>query len=160
MDPLLTALLELLTAARDVLFALAQLIYPWLPLAAWLCFWLFAPDWVKLRDVLVHKGGWIGLVLIGVVWVLVWGAVAPPSGGVDDLYGLKLSNFIGKTVYVTALLCIMLLAGSVQLSGALAGCCDTLRDPVALLGIPPAPVQVHAHDDGHGGHGHAPAGHH
>jgi hypothetical protein len=42
--------------------------------------------------------------------------------------GLSLSNYVGKTVYVTALVCIMFLCGSVQLSGCCAACCRFEED--------------------------------
>ncbi|HUG90262.1 MAG TPA: hypothetical protein VML55_05485 [Planctomycetaceae bacterium] len=45
------------------------------------------------------------------------------------LLGLRVSNFVGKAVYVTALVCIMFLCGSVQLGG----CCRVQDDePVEL----------------------------
>ena len=39
-----------------------------------------------------------GLFFIGLIAVLVWGVVAPPAEGVHNFLGLKLSNFVGKTV--------------------------------------------------------------
>jgi len=57
-------------------------------------------------------------VLLGLMTVLVWGVIAPPEGGYHYLLGLKVSNFVGKTIYVTVLLVIMQLCGSVQLSGS------------------------------------------
>ena len=44
--------------------------------------------------------------------------------GYHRLLGLRVSNFVGKTVYVTALICIMFLCGSVQLGG----CCRVEDD--------------------------------
>jgi hypothetical protein len=41
------------------------------------------------------------------------------------LLGLRVSNFVGKTVYVTGLICIMFLCGSVQLGG----CCRVEDEP-------------------------------
>ena len=43
------------------------------------------------------------------------------------LLGLRVSNLVGKTVYVTGLICIMFLCGSVQLGG----CCRVEDEPVA-----------------------------
>ena len=141
MNDLLTSLQNLLAAGWDVLISLLVLILPWTPLLAWVAFWLLAVNWVKLREVLI-RGGWIGVVLIGLVMVLVWSLVAPPASGSHHLFGLNVSNFVGKTVYVTALLTIMFLCGSVQLSGA----CGSLAH---------FPEPSHDDDDhGHDSHGH------
>ena len=98
-----------------------------------------AVNWTKLRLVLL-QGGWIGLLLIGVVAVLVWGTVAPPPSGSHHLLGLTLGNFVGKTVFVTTLICIMFLCGSVQLSGACGKLCQ-FEEPA---------VEPAHHGGGHG----------
>lgn len=118
MQALVNSVVQLFEALINLLGSLGLLIQPWLPLIAWIAFWLFAVNWVRLRRVLLD-GGWIGLLLIGVVWVLIWGTVAPPESadGRHFLLGLSVGNFVGKTAYVTTLICIMLLCGSVQLSG-------------------------------------------
>lgn len=120
---LLESLGDLLTALMDVFISLVDLVLPWAPLIAWIAFWLFAVNWVKLRAAML-QGAWVGVVLIGLVMVLVWGSIAPPDGGTHDMLGLSLSNYVGKTVYVTTLFCIMFLCGSVQLSGFCASCCQ------------------------------------
>jgi hypothetical protein len=141
MNELLRNLQNLLSAGWDVLISLLMLVLPWTPLLAWVAFWLLAVNWVKLREVMI-RGGWIGVVLIGLVMVLIWSVVAPPLSGSHHLFGLNVSNFVGKTVYVTALLTIMFLCGSVQLSGA----CGTLAQ---------FPEASPDHDDqGHGDHEH------
>ncbi len=61
----------LFTALVDVLVSLVHLVLPWSPLIAWIAFWLFAVNWVKLRAVML-QGAWIGVVLIGLVMVLIW----------------------------------------------------------------------------------------
>jgi hypothetical protein len=143
MNELLTDLQKLLVAGWDVLISLLVLVLPWTPLLAWVAFWLLAVNWVKLRDVML-RGGWIGVVLIGLVAVLVWSLVAPPESGSHHLFGLKnISNFMGKFVYVTALLTIMFLCGSVQLSGA----CGSLAQ------FPPDEAPDHD-DHEHGSDGH------
>lgn len=143
---ILTALLDLLSAAGLFLWAIVQTLAPWTPLIAWIAFWTLAVDWVQLRSFFL-RGGWVGLVLLGLMAVLVWGVVAPPEAGVHSLLGLKVSNFVGKTVYVTTLIVIMLLAGSMQLSG----CCDQLLN----LELPLSGADVHGHNDhGHDDHGH------
>ena len=119
-NPFFNSLLNLIISAADVVFQVVQLVLPWLPLIAWVAFWLLAVNWVKFREVLV-SGGIIGVLLIGLCMILIWGLIAPPDDGAHYLFGLTLSNFVGKTVYVTALFCIMFLCGSVQLSG----CCNT-----------------------------------
>lgn len=121
MDALLHSLLEFLIAGWQVFTALIALLLPWIPLAVWVGFWLFGVNWLKLRQILL-QGGLIGVLLIGLVMILVWGMVAPPPDGYHYLFGLQLSNFVGKTVYVTSLFAIMFLCGAVQLSG----CCEGL----------------------------------
>ena len=108
MMELITNLQVLLFATWNVIVSLLGLLLPWTPLIAWVAFWLLAVNWVKLRAVMI-QGGWIGVVLLGLMMVLVWSVVAPPSAGTHHLFGLNVSNFVGKTVYVTALLTIMFL---------------------------------------------------
>ena len=141
MNDLLTSLQKLLAASWEVVISLLVLVLPWTPLLAWVAFWLLAVNWVKLREVMI-RGGWIGVVLIGLVMVLVWSLVAPPVSGSHHLFGLNVSNFVGKTVYVTALLTIMFLCGSVQLSGA----CGSL----AQFPEPSPDDGDHGHGDDHG----------
>lgn len=117
MENLLNSLLELIIAVWNVVESLFHLILPWTPLVAWVAFWLLAVNWVKYRAVLL-KGGWTGLAFIGLIMIMIWGLIAPPVDGAHHVFGLSLSNFVGKTVYVTALFSIMFLCGSVQLSGA------------------------------------------
>lgn len=157
----LSNVLLLLTAVWGLVIAVAALIVPWTPLIAWLSFWLYAVNWVKLRAVMI-QGGWIGVLFFGFMMILIWGVVAPPPDGLHYLLGLKLSNFVGKTVYVTALLSIMFLCGSVQLSG---GCGRWAWFPEPVAGDDAHHGHGHSHDDhGHADHGHAPAvamhGHH
>ena len=155
MSELLISLSDLLVAAWSLLRAVSGLLLPWFPLALWIGFWLCAVNWIKLREVLISKGGVLGVLLIGAVWVLIWGSVAPPESGSHFILGLTVSNYVGKLVYVTAMFCLMFLCGSVQLSGCCNQWCEvTMPDP-------------HAHGDhGHGGHdapansaGHADHGH-
>jgi len=143
MGSLLHALLDLVVALKDVVWSLGAILIPWIPLLAWIAYWTLGANWFKLRPVL-RDGGWVGLLLLGAVAVLVWGVVAPPPRGHYDLLGLHVSNFVGKTMFVSGLICLMLLSGSVQLSG----CCNS------WLTFPEDPV-----DDGHGGHGHDDHGH-
>jgi hypothetical protein len=148
---LLDSLVNVLYALAELLAALAGAVAPLWPLLAWIAFWLLAVNWQKLRVALLG-GGWIGVVLIGLVMVLVWGTLAPPDVQ-HSVFGLKLSNFVGKTVYVTGLLVLMLMCGSVQLSG--------LVDPY-LNFAEPEPAD-HGHEPGHdqdGGHGNGHVGSH
>ena len=115
----LESLKQLFWAGVDVLQALLQVFEPhlglYLALAVWIAFWVGAVNWVRLRQILL-SGGWIGVVFIALVTVLVWGSIAPPQDGVHYLLGLRVSNFVGKAVYVTGFICIMLICGSVQLA--------------------------------------------
>jgi hypothetical protein len=169
MQNLQNSLLELAFALMDLVVVLGGILLPWLPLVAWLGFWLFAVNWTKLRVQLVQGGGWIGLLLIAVVWIIVWGVVSPPASGSYDLFGLHIGNFVGKTVYVTSLYCLLLLAGAAQLSGACSGWAhfseaesDDHDHDDHGHGIHVA--DSHEHDShGHDAHGHAAvahAGHH
>ncbi len=136
--------IQLLTALGHLIVDLGRVLLPFLPLAIWIAFWTLAVNWTKLRLVLL-QGGWIGLLLIGVVAVLVWGTVAPPPSGSHHLLGLTLGNFVGKTVFVTTLICIMFLCGSVQLSGA----CGKLCQFEELPGEPAHHGGGHGHGDAH-----------
>src|ERR1700712_4958672 len=99
MHELINNFQALFSASWNLIITLLGMMLPWTPLIAWVAFWLLAVNWVKLREVMI-VGGWIGVVLIGVMMVLVWGMVAPPAGGTHHLFGLNVSNFVGKTVYV------------------------------------------------------------
>lgn len=133
---LLESLVQLVTAVWGVLVAMVMLVLPWSPLIAWIAFWLFAVNWGKFRAVLL-QGAWVGVVLLGLVTVLVWGTVAPPADGSHYMFGLTLTNYVGKTVYVTTLFCMMFLCGSVQLAGFCPGCCRFEEDD--------EPADDHAH---------------
>lgn len=115
---MLEAILDLLAAVWAVLAQLGGVIIPWLPLVAWCAFWLFAVNWRKMH-VTLARGGWVPVILIGLVAILIWGLIAPPPGGMHD-FGQPVTNYVGKAVYVTGLFCIMLICGSVQGTG----CCD------------------------------------
>lgn len=152
MEAVFSSLLQLVTALWQLVVALLFVITPWAPLIAYLAFWLFAVDWVKLRDVLV-KGGWIGLLLIVFMTTLIWGLIAPPVGGYHNLLGLQLSNFAGKFAYVAALTVMMLLCGSIQLSG-LCGRWAHFPEITPLDG-----GHGHDHHHGHDDHAHGHAAH-
>lgn len=152
MHDLLQALGQLWESLGSLFLALAGVLLPWTPLAAWIAIWLFAVNWQKLR-VILAKGGWTGVVLLGSLAVLVWGTVSP-SLQPAEVFGLHVSNFVEKTVYVSALICIMFFCGSLQLSGFCGEWCRFEEET--------AEDEHHAHGDDHG-HGHSPAhggGHH
>ncbi|MCB1103038.1 MAG: hypothetical protein KDL10_11775, partial [Kiritimatiellae bacterium] len=96
---------------------------PWAPLLAWIAFWLFAVSWRELYPVLM-RGWFVGVILIGLMATLVWATVAPPADGFHRLFGLAVTNGVGKIVYVTSLMIIAMLCGSVQLSGCCSTCCN------------------------------------
>lgn len=146
MQSVFQSLVELSFALVDLIGSLGALILPWTALIAWLVFWLCAVNWTKFRNQIVNEGGWIALLLIGFVWIIVWGVVAPPASGSYHLFGLTISNFTGKTVYVSSLFCLMFLAGAAQLSGCCGSCCQLAEVPE---------VEDHGHDShGHDSHGH------
>lgn len=123
MIELLQSLTNVFWSLLDVVIALVNVILPWLPLLAWIAFWSLAVNWVRTWDVL-RNGGFIGVLLLMFVSVLVWGAVAPPPEGSHFLFGLSVSNYAGKFIYVTMLTCIALLCGSVQMSGTFGSLID------------------------------------
>ena len=117
MHQLLDSILNLVIAIWNVVRDVLVLVLPWTPLVAWVAFWLLAVNWVKFRAVLI-KGGLVGVILIGLMMIMIWGLIAPPESGVHHIFGLSLSNFVGKTVYVSGLFSIMFLCGFAQMSGA------------------------------------------
>lgn len=155
MTNLFEALLQTAGSLWELFTALLVVIVPWTPLIAWVAFWALAVNWVRLRETLA-KGGWIGLVLIGAITVLIWGSVSPVAAPAD-FFGLKISHFVEKTVYVSGLACLMFLAGALQLSGTLDGW-SGVHEPILIAEADSHGHGGHGHDD-HGGHGHD-AGHH
>jgi hypothetical protein len=156
---LLHSLLNVLESLVGLFAALGRTATPWLPLFAWIAFWTFAVDWVKLTPILA-RGGIIGVLLIALMTVLVWAAIAPPPDGVHHLFGLAVSNVTGKLVYVVALIFIASMCSSVQLSGTVAPLLNF--NPPALVAAEEADAHDgHGHDDhGHGDHGHGDHGDH
>ena len=154
MHDLLQALRQLWESLGSLFLALAGVLLPWTPLAAWIAFWLYSVNWQKLRPTLA-KGGWTGVFLLGALTVLVWGTISPSSVKAD-VYGLLVSNYVEKTVYVSALICIMFFCGSLQLSGFCGECCRFEEQEL----VAEDHHGGHAADDH--GHDHAPAhgGHH
>lgn len=145
---LLQALLNVLIAVLELLVAVGSIIVPWIPLIAWAVFWALAVNWQKLAGV-IRSGAFMGIALIALLAVLVWGCVAPPIDGHHyfNLLGFKLSvsNFTGKLVYVMGLVVIMFAAGSAQLSGMFDGLvCFTDEEE------PADDHDSHGHNDDHG----------
>ena len=124
---LLQSLLNVVTSLIDVVMALVRVILPWLPLLAWIAYWSLCVNWVKAFDVL-RRGGFVGVLLLLFMTVLVWGAVAPPVDGAHSLFGLTVSNYPGKFIYVAMLTCIAVLCGSVQMSGTFGSLVDFSDD--------------------------------
>ncbi len=137
---LLELSVDLLAAVWNLLFELVSLVLPWSALLLWVAFWLLAVNWVKYREVLV-KGGWTGILFIYLMMIMIWGLIAPPEGGTHSIFQLQLSNFVGKTVYVTALFSIMFICGSVQLAGSV--------DRWTCFKEDEEPEPAHAHGHGH-----------
>ena len=113
---LLNSLLNVVWSLLDVVIALVNVILPFLPLLAWIAYWSLAVNWAKTYDIL-RRGGYIGVILLMFISIVTWAAVSPPPEGTHSLFGLTVSNFVGKCIYVAMLACIALLCGSVQMSG-------------------------------------------
>ncbi len=148
---LISSLRDMIIAAGGLLKAVSSLLLPWLPLGAWVLFWLCAVNWTRFREILIPKGGLLGVLLIGTIMVLIWGVIAPPPSGTHFIFGLTVSNYIGKLIYVTGLFCLMFLCGSVQLSG----CCQRWSAHDSECDSDQGTHSPH-HDtiENHGGHSH------
>ncbi|QDT34725.1 MULTISPECIES: hypothetical protein [Thalassoglobus] len=123
----LQSIWNVVIALGQLVVDLVQFVSPWVPLLAWIAFWLCAVNWRQLYPIL-EKGGIIGVILTALMAVLIWSVISVPEGGYHYLYGLKVSNAPGKAIYVTSLVVIAFLCGTVQLSGA----CDRFccfKDP-------------------------------
>lgn len=158
---LFSSLVNVLASLLALVLSLVRVLIPWIPLLGWVGFWGLAVNWTKTFPIL-RRGGFLGVLLLMLVSVLVWGSVAPPEAGKHYLLGLAVSNFTGKFIYVTMLTCIAMLCGSAQLSGVFG----------RLAVFPDEPAEDdhgHGHDDhdhghghhgdhGHGGHDHAHGG--
>ena len=150
---LVISLVDVFQALLNLVVSVVLVLIPWLPLLGWLAFFSLAVNWAKAYPIL-RRGGILGVLLLMVVAVLVWGSVAPPEGGKHYLLGMAVSNFTGKFIYVTMLTCMALMCGSAQLSGAFGSLAD----------FPEAPAEDdhghgHGHGHGHDGHGHDAHGH-
>ncbi|MCA9051426.1 MAG: hypothetical protein KDA89_21960 [Planctomycetaceae bacterium] len=142
---LFQSILNVFRSLLDVVVALFYVILPWLPLLGWIAYWSLAVNWVKVFDLLrLRRGGYIGVVLLMLLAVLIWGTVSPPIEGTHFILGLTLSNYVGKLVYVTILTCIALICGSVQMNGTFGSLIDFSAEDV---------VEEHG-GNGHGGHEH------
>jgi hypothetical protein len=128
MEALLNSLWALVVALWDVVVSTFFLLLPWTALFAWIIFWMCGVNWTRLRSVLL-QGGIIAVVLIGLIAALCWGLIAPPPDGYHVVLGLHLTNFVGKIVFVTGLICIMLLSGAVQLAGGCSKWCHFDEEP-------------------------------
>ncbi|MCA9071815.1 MAG: hypothetical protein KDA84_22965, partial [Planctomycetaceae bacterium] len=130
---LFESLRQFFWAGVDVLRSIIQLFEPnlalWIGLTGWIVFCTGALNWMRLRKIIL-AGGWIGLLLIALMTILIWGCVDPPADGTHYILGAPLSNFVGKMVYVTGFVCIMLLCGSVQLAIAPQEAEETAAHPV------------------------------
>ena len=117
LESIVEALGQIIFGLQLIVSSIASVVLtaPVLPVLCWTVFWLFAVDWVQLRQILL-KGGWLGIMLVGFVMVVVWQQISPGSQAV---LGLELNGYIEKMVYVTALLSLMFVCGAVQLTG----CC-------------------------------------
>lgn len=132
---LLLSLWNVVVAVGALLLILADALLPWLPLIAWIAFWLLAVNWRQLYPILM-RGGLVGVALIMLMAILVWSSVS--SAQQHQLFGLHVDNIVGKTVYVTGLAVIAMLCGSFQLSGGCGRWCR-FEEPAQIVD------DVHAH---------------
>lgn len=111
MSGLLESLWAFLTAGGGLLAAVFALLQPWIPLALWAAFWLFAVDWMRLRRILVPQSGIIGLLLIGVfaAWISTLIAPASPQS--------LLHPVVERIAALTTWIVVMMACGTVQLLG-------------------------------------------
>ncbi|MFM7833909.1 MAG: hypothetical protein ACKPJD_19105, partial [Planctomycetaceae bacterium] len=84
---LFTSLVDVFQALLNLVVSVVLVLIPWLPLLGWLAFFSLAVNWTKAWPIL-RRGGILGVLLLMVVAVLVWGSVAPPEGGKHYLLGL------------------------------------------------------------------------
>ena len=84
LENIVDALEQILLGFKQILTVVASVIFtaPVLPVLAWALFWLFAVDWTRLRQIIL-KGGWLGVVLVGVVMVVVWQQIVPEAEVID-----------------------------------------------------------------------------
>ncbi len=126
LDNILLALWRIVEQLFNIVVEIGGLAFtaPVMPLLIWSGFWLFAVDWTRLRQVML-RGGWIGVLLIGVVMVVAWQQISPQAA--DSVLGLmNLNGYIEKLMYVTGLVSLMFICGAVQLTG----CCG--RNPATV----------------------------
>lgn len=111
MSNLLVSLWAFLTAGGGLLATVILLVQPWLPLAVWAAFWLFAVDWLRLRRILVPRSGMIGLLLIGVFAAWISTLIAPATS--ESL----LHPVVERIVVLTTWIVVMMACGTAQLLG-------------------------------------------
>lgn len=81
-------------------------------LVLWIVWWLFLVDWAATRDSL-KQGGWVGLILLGLLTVLVWGCLSPAD---REYLPIPLPNFLEEFTVVFGLYVVMLGCGALQLA--------------------------------------------
>ena len=94
LENLVEAVGQILLGLKQILTVLATEVFsaPVLPILVWSLFWLFAVDWTRLRQIIL-KGGWLGVVLVGVVLVIIWQQVVPEA---EVVLGLEVNGYIEK----------------------------------------------------------------
>jgi hypothetical protein len=82
-----------------------------LPVVAFPAWCLWGIDWRRGWAVLA-EGGWVPLVLIGIMAGVVWAFVFPSSASVLGIFSLP--NYLWQIVAVTLLICLALACGWLQ----------------------------------------------
>jgi hypothetical protein len=78
----------------------------------WVVWWLFLVDWSVARKTL-KQGGWVGLILLALLAVLVWGSLSPAG---QEILPIPLPNYLEEFTIVFGLYVVMLGCGALQLA--------------------------------------------
>ena len=134
-------LLQFLWLAFRLVMAVLRFAVPWLPVLAWVAWWLWGVNWRRLWPTL-RQGAWAPILLLAFLVALVWTFVSP---GPYTLLGLTLPGFWWQAAAVVLLLVLAACCGWVQV---VYGWCPQ----EAPLQVAPAQSQEHHHDHGTASH--------
>lgn len=81
-------------------------------LVLWVVWWLFLVDW-NVAGKTLKGGGWVGLMLLGLLAVLIWGSLSPAD---REVLPMPLPNFVEEFTIVFGLYVVMLGCGALQMA--------------------------------------------